>query len=261
MSSPAQTPAGRDSLANLGIGFLFIVSSVGVVLRGAGSLAAWITGLPQPTGGLFTGIMAVFHPTDPGAGMGAEGLNPWAYWICAALMLGIVGSVAASAWLAYRRSERKAKADPRRIAGTATRDEIKSLASAKALLKRGSTLRPSIDTPESDDVGYLLGSSHGIGVWASVEDSILLIGPPRSGKGLHVVINAILDAPGAVVTTSTRPDNLTATLKARQQRGPVAVFDPQHLAEGLPSGLCWSPVLGCEQPLTAMIRATGLASA
>ncbi len=111
-------------------------------------------------------------------------------------------------------------------------------------------------------MGYLLGCGRGIGIWASVEDSILLIGPPRSGKGLHVVINAILDAPGAVVTTSTRPDNLTTTLKARHRHGgPVAVFDPQHLAEGIPAGLRWSPIRGCEDPLTAMIRANGLAAA
>ena len=116
--------------------------------------------------------------------------------------------------------------------------------------------------PDSADVGYLLGRSRGKQVWASVEDSILLIGPPRSGKGLHVVINAILDAPGAVVTTSTRPDNLTATLRARERGGrPVAVFDPQHLAEGIPAGMRWSPIRGCDDPLTAMIRATGLASA
>ncbi|MCD2115661.1 MULTISPECIES: hypothetical protein [Rhodococcus] len=70
-----------------------------------------------------------------------------------------------------------------------------------------------MESPAPQDVGYLLGASRSTKVWASVEDSILLIGPPRSGKGLHVVINAILDAPGAVVTTSTRPDNLTATLR------------------------------------------------
>lgn len=40
----------------------------------------------------------------------------------------------------------------------------------------------------------------------------------------------------------------------------VAVFDPQHLAEGLPAGLRWSPVRGCEDPLTAIIRATGLSA-
>ncbi len=66
----------------------------------------------------------------------------------------------------------------------------------------------------------------------------------------------------SVVTTSTRPDNLTATLRARRrQGGPVAVFDPQRLAEGIPAGLRWSPVRGCEDPLTAMIRANGLAAA
>jgi type IV secretory pathway TraG/TraD family ATPase VirD4 len=89
---------------------------------------------------------------------------------------------------------------------------------------------------------------------------MLVLGPPRSGKGLHIVVNAILDAPGPVVATSTRPDNLTATLQARREAGPVAVFDPQRLAEGLPAGLRWSPVRGCEQPQTAMVRAAGLAA-
>jgi type IV secretory pathway TraG/TraD family ATPase VirD4 len=248
-------------MANLGLGLLGVIAALGAVLRAAGSLAALVTGHEQPTGGPFTGIMTVFAPSDPGAGMGAEGLDMWAYWACAVGLLGLVGWLAAWAWRAWRRSERRATADPRRAAGTASRDEIKKLASSKALVKRGGTLRPSVARPEPTDVGYLLGSGHGIPVWASVEDSILLIGPPRSGKGLHIVINAILDAPGAVVTTSTRPDNLTVTLKARQEAGPVAVFDPQHLAEGLPAGLRWSPVRGCEQPLTAMIRATGLASA
>ena len=52
-------------------------------------------------------------------------------------------------------------------------------------------------------------------------------------------------------------------MPVRQQRrrvGPVAIFDPQHLAEGLPAGMRWSPIRGCESPQTAMIRATGLAA-
>jgi type IV secretion system protein VirD4 len=75
---------------------------------------------------------------------------------------------------------------------------------------------------------------------------------------VHIVINAILDAPGAVITTSTRPDNLTAALAARAKVGPVAVFDPQGLAPGIPSATRWSPIRGCENPQTAMIRARAL---
>ena len=261
MSPPSTVPAGRDSMANAGLALLGIVAMLGVILRAAGSLTALVTGHDQPTGGPFTGVIILFHLADPGSAIGGDNLNPIAYWVTAVLLLGLVGWLGAWGWMAYRRADRRAKANPRHIVGTASRDEVKALASSKALLKRGSTLRPSIDKPSPAQVGYLLGSAHGVDVWASVEDSILLIGPPRSGKGLHIVINAILDAPGAVVTTSTRPDNLTATLTARQKTGPVAVFDPQHLAEGLPSGLRWSPVRGCEQPLTAMIRATGLAAA
>src|SRR5699024_10064831 len=160
-----------------------------------------------------------------------------------------------------RRQSRKSAHDPHRLVGIATKHVVAGAASTKALLGRATHLRPSLTRPAPADVGYRLGTSHGRDVWASVEDSILLIGPPRSGKGLHIVIPSILDAPGAVVVTSTRPDNLTATLRARQRIGPTAVFDPQHLAEGIPAELRWSPIRGCEDPLTAMIRATGLASA
>ena len=152
--------------------------------------------------------------------------------------------------------------NPNHLTGTASGAEIARVASPRALVKRARTLRPSVTgKPEPGDVGYLLGTSKGGQVWATVEDSILLVGPPRSGKGLFVLINSILDAPGAVITTSTRPDNLTATLRARERKGPVAVFDPQQLAPGLSAGMRWSPVRGCQDPLTAMIRAKGLATA
>jgi type IV secretory pathway TraG/TraD family ATPase VirD4 len=87
---------------------------------------------------------------------------------------------------------------------------------------------------------------------------MVILGPPRSGKGYNLVIPFILDAPGAVVTTSTRPDNLAATMTARAKRGPVAVFDPQGLARGVTGALRWSPIRGFESPQTAMLRANAL---
>ena len=242
-------PQGRpgqpmgDELTNVILIAIGGLLGVAFVLRAAGSVAAFLTGAPQPTAGATGGVAVFFHPADPGEQLTA--LTVAGFW----------------AWGVIRRTMRQSAADPHRQEGTATGHEVAKAASAKALMRRAGTLRPGLASPGPGDVGYRLGTAHRREVWASVEDSILLLGPPRSGKGLHVVINAILDAPGAVVTTSTRPDNVTACLRARRRIGPVAVFDPQHLAEGLPAGMRWSPIRGCESPQTAMIRAAGLASA
>lgn len=258
------SPHGRsvdDDLVNLGLILIAVVGLVAALLRLAGSAAAWLSGTAAPSDGWEAGFRVLSRPDDPASALNSQGLSPWVYWIVLTVML---ASVVAGAFVVWRRigaMKHRTAQDPRRLAGVATARDVQAFGSQKALLARGRTLRPSLTKAAASDIGYLLGRSRGKGVWASVEDSILLLGPPRSGKGLHVVINTILDAPGAVITTATRPDNIAATLTARQARGPVAVFDPQRLADGLPAGLRWSPVRGCEDPLTAMIRATGLASA
>ncbi len=255
-----QTGSFGDELTNAAMIGLVVLFGIALVLRGAGSVAAWITGTSQPAGGPASGVGVLFRPGDPASALDAPGLSPVVYWIVASLLLAGLVTGEAWAWSGLRRHTLRIEQDPRRMAGIATRQELSAAASEKALLRRAGNLRPSLSNPRPQDVGYRLGMSKGASVWASVEDSIMVIGPPRSGKGLHLVIPAILDAPGAVVVTSTRPDNLTATMRARRRIGPVAIFDPQHLAEDLPAGMRWSPIRGCESPQTAMIRATGLAA-
>jgi type IV secretion system protein VirD4 len=250
-----------DDLVNLGLILVAAAGMVAAFLRMAGNVAAWVSGAAQPSGGWESGFRVLSQPGDPAQALGSDNLPAWAYWLVFTAMVAAVASCVLVLWRHIPAMRHQRIHHPRRLAGVATTQDVRAVASTKALLARGRTLRPSLDRPEPSDVGYLLGRSRGQDVWASVEDSILLLGPPRSGKGLHLVINSILDAPGAAITTATRPDTIAATLTERQRRGPVAVFDPQRLAEGLPAGLRWSPVRGCDDPLTAMIRATGLASA
>lgn len=252
--------SGRDGLANLALLVLGGVVAIAAVLRVAGNIAAFVTGARQPTGGLTAGLGVFGSPADPGAPLGAGELNPIVYWAAVTLLMALVA--VAAWWVGHviRNLTHHSRSDPNRIAGIASSADVRRAASDRALLSRAAHLRASVANPQPRDVGYLVGVARGSKVWTSVEDSFLVIGPPRSGKGAHIVINAILDAPGAVVTTSTRPDNLTTTIRSRMRRGPVAVFDPQHLAPGVPAGLRWSPVRGCEVPLTAMIRAAGLAA-
>lgn len=72
-----------------------------------------------------------------------------------------------------------------------------------------------------------------------------------------MLISAILDWSGPLITTSTTNDNLTATLRMRERRGQVHVFDPQRLS-GVRHPLRVSPIAGCEDPLVAMQRGNAI---
>jgi hypothetical protein len=205
-----------DELVNLALGAIGAIVVVAALLRAAGSLATALTGSPAPRSGLAAGLRVLTDPLDPATAMNAPRLSTVAYWGVVAVLLMFACGMVVAVWRIAAGVRHRSQHDPRRVVGTATVRDIAPVASKAALVRRGRTLRPSLPKPRAEEVGYLLGTAHGREIWASVEDSMLVVGPPRSGKGLHLVINAILDAPGAVVTTSTRPDNITATINVRR---------------------------------------------
>ena len=228
------------------------------VLWLAGIASARLSGHPMPHGHPLAGLAALAQAGDPSRAWHAP-MGPTAlYWTMTAVALSVFGAAVVLARHVLSAEHRKYGDDPTRIEGLADRHQVKAAAGASVLLARAATLRPSLTHPRPKDVGYYLGSSKGVECWSSVEDSMVVLGPPRSGKGYHLVIPMLLDAPGAVITTATRPDNLSATMTKRAALGPVGVFDPEGLASGVPSALRWSPVRGCLRPQTAMIRANAL---
>ena len=234
--------------------------ALGAVLWGAGAVSAWLVGHRVPHGKPLAGYAAFGHFGDPSRAWSTPMGPAILYWTITFLVLVVTGIVCWGGWKLWHYEPSTKGGDPALLDGMATASQVRLAAGAKVLLKRSATLRRSLRRPRPGDVGYRLGSSRGVDCWASVEDSILLLGPPRSGKGLHEVIPMILDAPGAVVTTSTRADNLSVTLRARAERGPVMIFAPQGLAappSDLPL-LRWSLTRGCEGAQTAMARAETL---
>jgi type IV secretion system protein VirD4 len=73
--------------------------------------------------------------------------------------------------------------------------------------------------------------------------SVLAFGPPGSFKTHGLVIPAILEWQGNLVTTSIKPDVLRATCAHRANLGAVWVYDPLGLS-GVP-GARWTPLAYC----------------
>jgi type IV secretion system protein VirD4 len=95
-------------------------------------------------------------------------------------------------------------------------------------------------------------------VWSPVEDVTVIIAGPRQGKS-GAMAGRILDAPGAVIATSTRTDLIELTSRVRERVGPVHVFNPAGLGgERFASTIGFDPLSGCERPKAANDRAADL---
>lgn len=159
----------------------------------------------------------------------------------------------------------------RRKVGVASTADIVKVAGSLAMRRRAGTVRPSFAvvtrwqrvarywTVRTADVAVLLCRAGLMRVWASSEDVVCIFGGPRTGKSQYLA-GRILDAPGAVLVTSTRTDLYDLTAPLRRARGPVYVFNPVGLAS-LGSTITFDPLTGCTNPVTAAERAADLLSA
>lgn len=154
----------------------------------------------------------------------------------------------------------------RRNGGVASRWQIWRVASKHAMRRKATVLKPGLRkamwwTRRRTPVLEYATPIARVGwqrIWSPVEDVTLRFGGPRSGKTGELACR-ILDAPGAVIATSTRTDLIGLTAKLRAQRGPVFVFNPSGLGKR-PSTITFDPLTGCENPVTATYRANDLLS-
>lgn len=250
--NPLLNAALIATAAYLGFCFLVQMAATVVIRWECHTIVHW-TFSPVAGIGLFAGQMDGIVGTPAQCEVGTN-----AVWLLVGPALAVTVILVVAGyflWRVWRQSGSWLRKDILSRDGVARRAEVVRDFGTRAVVKRGRFTRPGLVKPQIEEVSWTVGRSRGVTVHVSTEESMVIQGAPRSGKGLYIIINAILDAPGAVVTTSTRADNLVVTMKARASGGrPVTVFDPQGMS-GLPTTLRWSPVRGCEDPDMATRRA------
>jgi len=113
--------------------------------------------------------------------------------------------------------------------------------------------------------GAYLGTAPA-GHWALAdpESAVMVLGPPRSGKTSAVMIPAVMSAAGAVISTSTKPEVMRASVEVRSEVGQAWLFDPSASERRLPAGvrrLRWSPVAGAGSWDEALVMARAMSAA
>lgn len=166
--------------------------------------------------------------------------NPW---FIAMLVVG--GGLWLYVTVAARRQPRSSNGTARRMATARQLEALSPKAAAKTAKRLGAP------TPGLTIGRAMRGQQALVQDW---EACSLDIAGPRASKTTSRVIPAILDAPGAVVTTSNKRDALDATRGPRSAVGPVWVFDPQRLV-GEPASWWWNPL----RAVTDEIKAAELA--
>ena len=156
----------------------------------------------------------------------------------------------------HRKGGKGAMRRRRKYQGEATRRELRAKLSPHAAAKHARRACPDL---EPDAAAVPLGRSRGQDVAGTRADSYLVIAPPQTCK-TALIAGWALNAPGALLATSSRIDLYLHTAIARMARGPVWVLNPEGDG-GIPSSFAWSPLDGCADARVAARRAGALMAA
>ncbi|HET7475206.1 MAG TPA: TraM recognition domain-containing protein [Dermatophilaceae bacterium] len=242
-SSPNRTETAepllsRSDLTLLGSAAAAVAAGAVVLLGGALSGLVFGSGwaLPPAASWLPTLTGLATRPASPAAAYPPEFVpllpGPTPFWgtVTTLAVLSVLAAVVAGVSALGRRGQ----------AGLATRSQVRRAGTA-------------------DDAGAPFATYLGAPVRARGEDSALTIAPARAGKTTRLAAGRVVDAPGAVVATSTKADLVRLTAHARG-RGRVHVFDPDRLL-AWPTTCRWDATAGCADVREATTRARAMVAA
>lgn len=190
------------------------------------------------------------------------GKTPWAVSTTVVMVVLLVLVIVVGVWLwrvLRRHSANDGDLAPYRVAARSMVDPNKLRhISEKDATASGRKLAPKLEGNPALP-GVRLGSTlrGGKPVYADWESTMLVLAGPRMGKTQGIALPAIFSAPGAVVTTSNKPDVYTDTWAYRATQGKVWLFDPQSVVASnstLEDGttMWWNPLRRVIDVPTAM---------
>ncbi|MEV4210201.1 TraM recognition domain-containing protein [Micromonospora sp. NPDC049662] len=170
--------------------------------------------------------------------------------IYAVLLVALVGLVTlAAVWWQGRKPDAE---DPLpSLAGSAeVRAMMLPAVAARARRLRRGLANAAVKEVSAGSAGVVLGAHRrrrgsGPRLYSSWEDVVLAVMAPRAGKTTALAVQSIINAPGAALATSNKPDLWATTAAARAGHGTVWVFDPQSIAH-VPQAWWWNPLAAVE---------------
>jgi type IV secretion system protein VirD4 len=258
-----------EMLMLIGAGLACVAYALSFLVWLAGQLSGFLVGNGWPDSGpgdVFSmALDLVSNPTSRRAAWPQSAqadLGPAWLHVMLALILFVPVGVLIKYAVQFRLNWRRRREFRLFRLGFASGYEVRKHLGRKAVLAKAKSVRPSVAGQRNlkpTDVGFHLGRDKRsrTDLYASVEDVMIVLAPPRQGKDVHFCTPYTIDAPGPCIVTSTRSDAFTNTRGMRAEKGNIFVFDPNDMT-GWHERLRWSPIRGCEKPLAAQNRAAAL---
>lgn len=149
--------------------------------------------------------------------------------------------------------------------GFASRSDIAQDLSLAACRKRAKITRPDLDKKARRRAiaGQVSIPLHEAPVTRTrlglpLENATGVIAPQQSGKTLMDLLHKVIDAPGGLITTSTKLDLFLLTARARERGGSKVQILDLTGAANWPHRVRWNPIRGCSTVKVAKRRAQAL---
>lgn len=199
------------------------------------------------------------EPGNPAAAFGVAQLSAPAFWVVALMiMVALAVSYIWSARLAYRLMGPTGS-------GFAGRVDIARDLALSACRKRAKITRPDLGKkdrrkakPAQLAIPLHLAPVSRAQLWLPLENATGVIAPQQSGKTLMDLIHKVIDAPGGLITTSTKLDLFLYTARARERAGSTVHVLDLTGAANWPRSVRWNPIRGCTTVKAAKRRAQAL---